>query len=70
MPFPSRSAAAFAFALIAVSCSSPAVDPALEHYIAAIKAVDNHAHPMLQLPAGARPDTEYDALPLDARSRR
>ncbi len=66
MHFPSRGAAAFAFALIAASCSTAVVDPALEHYIAAIKAVDNHAHPMLQLPAGAPPDTEYDALPLDA----
>jgi hypothetical protein len=44
----------------------PPVDPALERYIAGIKAVDDHAHPMLQLPPGAKPDTEYDALPLDA----
>jgi hypothetical protein len=42
------------------------VDPALEHYIAGIQAIDNHAHPMLQLAAGAPPDTDYDALPLDA----
>jgi predicted TIM-barrel fold metal-dependent hydrolase len=48
------------------ACAQPPVDPALEKYIAAIKAVDNHAHPMLQLAAGARPDTDYDALPLDA----
>jgi predicted TIM-barrel fold metal-dependent hydrolase len=48
------------------SCSPPPVDPGLERYIASIKAIDNHAHPMLQLPAGAKPDTEYDALPLDA----
>src|SRR5579871_5822752 len=48
------------------ACSKPLVDPALERYIASIKAIDNHAHPMLQLPAGAKPDTEYDALPLDA----
>src|ERR1019366_6167230 len=40
--------------------------PALERYIASIKAVDDHAHPMLQLPRGAKPDTDYDALPLDA----
>ncbi len=48
------------------ACTTPPVDPALEKYIAAIKAVDNHAHPMLQLAAGAPPDTDYDALPLDA----
>jgi hypothetical protein len=41
------------------------VDPALAAYIAGIKAVDNHAHPMLPLPANVPPDTDYDALPLD-----
>jgi uncharacterized protein len=49
-----------------LACSQSPVDPALERYIAGIKAVDNHAHPMLQLAAGAPPDTDYDALPLDA----
>lgn len=48
------------------SCSPPPVDASLERYIAGIKAVDNHAHPMLQLAAGAPRDTDYDALPLDA----
>src|SRR5471030_1662009 len=48
------------------ACSKPPVDPGLEKYIAGIKAIDNHAHPMLQLSAGAKPDSEYDALPLDA----
>jgi hypothetical protein len=48
------------------ACSQPPVDPGLEKYIAGIKAIDNHAHPMLLLPAGAKPDSEYDALPLDA----
>src|SRR5450631_1181673 len=48
------------------ACSKPPVDPGLEKYIAGIKAVDNHAHPMLQLPAGSKPDSDYDALPLDA----
>ena len=55
---------AIVFSLTA--CSQPPVDPGLEKYIAGIKAIDNHAHPMLQLPAGAKPDSEYDALPLDA----
>ena len=41
------------------------VDSALARYIAAIPAIDNHAHPMLPLGASAPPDTEFDALPLD-----
>ena len=41
------------------------VDSALARYIAAIAAIDNHAHPMLPLGVGAPPDTEFDALPLD-----
>ncbi|HEY2850506.1 MAG TPA: amidohydrolase family protein [Gemmatimonadaceae bacterium] len=52
--------------LSSAGCSPPPVDRALERYIAGIKAIDNHAHPMLALPAGSRPDTDYDALPLDA----
>jgi uncharacterized protein len=55
-----------AAALSLTACAQPPVDASLERYIAGIKAIDNHAHPMLQLPAGAKPDTEYDALPLDA----
>ena len=41
------------------------VDSALAAYIDGIKAIDSHAHPMLPVPPGAPPDTEYDALPLD-----
>ena len=41
------------------------VDSTLARYIAAIPAIDNHAHPMLPLGASAPPDTEFDALPLD-----
>lgn len=41
------------------------VDPALARYIDAIKAIDNHAHPMRPVPAGAPADTDFDALPLD-----
>ncbi len=52
--------------LTSASCSTPPVDPGLETYIAGIKAIDNHAHPMLNLAKGAAPDTDYDALPLDA----
>ena len=40
------------------------VDSELVAYIAGIKAVDSHAHPMRPIPPGAPPDTEYDALPL------
>jgi hypothetical protein len=56
----------FAIVLSLAACSRPPVDPGLEKYIAGIRAIDNHAHPMLLLPAGAKPDTDYDALPLDA----
>lgn len=55
--------------LVSLPCSGAAqtrVDSALAAYIAAIKAVDNHAHPMRATVPGAPPDTEYDALPLDA----
>src|ERR1035437_10107517 len=48
------------------ACTTPAVDPSLERSIGGIEAVDDHAHPTLQLAPGAKPDTEYDALPLDA----
>jgi hypothetical protein len=65
MRFPLR-ATTVAIVLSLTACSQPPVDPALEKYIAGIKAIDNHAHPMLLLPAGAKPDSEYDALPLDA----
>jgi uncharacterized protein len=40
------------------------VDSGLVAYIAQIRAIDNHAHPLL--PPGAKPDTDYDALPLAA----
>ena len=46
-----------------VSTQTP-VDPSLAAYIASIKAIDNHAHPMAVVPRGGAPDTDYDALPL------
>jgi uncharacterized protein len=63
-------AIALAACLVFVACkggtdAGQAVDPGLAAYIAGIKAVDNHAHPMRPIPPGAPPDTEYDALPLD-----
>jgi predicted TIM-barrel fold metal-dependent hydrolase len=41
------------------------VDSTLVAYIASIRAIDNHAHPMRPVQAGAPADTEFDALPLD-----
>jgi uncharacterized protein len=41
------------------------VDSALLAFIGAIRAIDNHAHPMRAVLPGMGPDTEFDALPLD-----
>ncbi len=41
------------------------VDSALAAYIATIRAIDTHAHPMRPVLAGAPADTDFDALPLD-----
>ena len=41
-------------------------DPALLNEINKIKAIDNHAHPLRFVEEGAKPDDEFDALPLDA----
>ena len=40
------------------------IDSSLARYIASIRAIDDHAHPMRPVPPGAPADTEYDALPL------
>src|SRR5437762_12290477 len=42
------------------------VDRDLLSEIMKIKAIDNHAHPVKYVVAGELPDTEFDALPLDA----
>src|SRR5258708_7585477 len=49
--------------LLLTGCSreQPAVDPQLATAIAGIKAIDNHAHPVL----AAAGDREFDALPVD-----
>ena len=52
--------------LSAYACSNPPVDPALETYIAGIKAVDDHAHPLLPVAQGEPADSDSDALPLGA----
>lgn len=59
-----------ACALLVTACggtsgSQTVIDARLAGYIAGIKAVDNHAHPMRPIQPGAPADTEYDALPLD-----
>jgi len=41
------------------------IDSALARYINGIRAIDDHAHPMRPIPAGAPADTDFDALPLD-----
>ncbi|HET9986587.1 MAG TPA: amidohydrolase family protein [Longimicrobiales bacterium] len=42
-----------------------APDSALAAAISRIKAVDNHSHVVAVVRPGERPDTEYDALPVD-----
>jgi hypothetical protein len=59
-----------AFFSIAIITHAPAqtgnlpIDPALAAQIAAIPAIDNHAHPLLAPPAYAT-DCNFDALPVD-----
>ena len=55
-----------AIVLVPIGGVLACVDSALARYINAIRAIDNHAHPMRPIPdpAGA-PDTDFDALPLD-----
>ena len=47
--------------LAACNREQTAVDPQLAAEIAGIKAIDNHAHPVLAAPG----DREFDALPVD-----
>jgi uncharacterized protein len=49
----------------ATATAQAPVDSALVRYIHAIRAIDDHAHPMRPIANGAPADTEYDALPLD-----
>jgi uncharacterized protein len=50
-------------AALPVAAQTP-VDSDLVAFIARIRAIDNHAHPLL--PPGGAPDSDYDALPLAA----
>jgi uncharacterized protein len=45
---------------------SASIDPQIASEIASIKAIDNHAHPVRPTAAGEKPDTEYDALPVES----
>jgi hypothetical protein len=57
--------AATLFSVAVVSqAQSPSPDPTLAAQIAAIPAIDNHAHPLLAPPAYAT-DRNFDALPVD-----
>jgi uncharacterized protein len=53
-----------ATAVVQCPAQSPSIDPALAAQIAAIPAIDNHAHPLLSPPAYAT-DRNFDALPVD-----
>ena len=48
-----------------VAGAQAAIDPAIQSYINSIRAIDDHAHPMRPVAAGAPADTDFDALPLD-----
>src|SRR5512140_3088756 len=41
------------------------VDPVIATALAAIKAIDNHAHPARPTAPGEAADTGYDALPVE-----
>src|SRR3954465_1738468 len=61
--------AAVALLLLLTGCGPrEAVAPAdadLEKEIAAIRAIDNHAHPVRVTGPGEQPDRGFDALPVD-----
>jgi hypothetical protein len=57
-------AALFSVAVITQAQSAPSIDPTLAAQIAAIPAIDNHAHPLLS-PSAYATDRNFDALPVD-----
>jgi predicted TIM-barrel fold metal-dependent hydrolase len=57
--------ASLLIAVPAVALAQASVDADLARYIANIRAIDSHAHPMRPVLAGAPADSEFDALPLD-----
>ena len=56
---------AMALSLPVAAVAQAPVDSVLARYINAIRAIDDHAHPMRPIAPGAPADSEYDALPLD-----
>ena len=67
---PRLSLALAAALLLLAACSRPTIpaapyDPALLAEIQNIKAFDNHAHPVLSVAPGQKPDRDFDALPVD-----
>ena len=63
-----RFAALLALAGAAAAARLPGQAPAdseLAAYVAGVRAIDAHAHPMRPVARGTSPDSEYDALPLD-----
>src|SRR5215471_11566433 len=43
----------------------PAAAPDIAAEVDAIRAIDNHAHPVRVMEAGEQPDRGFDALPVD-----
>jgi len=65
MPLRYVVAGAFIAIAPAPSAGQTPIDSTLLTYIMSIRAIDSHAHPMRPIGPGARPDSEFDALPLD-----
>jgi len=57
--------AAVCFMISASSAFAQRIDPAIAQQIAAIPAIDNHAHPVLAPPVETT-DRDFDALPVDS----
>ena len=51
--------------LAACQRAQQAADPGLVSEIDAIRAIDNHAHPVRAVAPGENPDRDFDALPVD-----
>jgi len=47
-----------------INALEASIDPEMARVIASIKAIDNHAHPVLPASGGA-PDRDFDALPVE-----
>ena len=52
--------------LVSLQIQAQLANADLLNEINKIKAIDNHAHPVKYVAEGEAPDTEFDALPLDA----